>query len=62
MRLSFWERKANEASVELEKLLSLQGLLPQEQSMEKDGLKTSSLKKNPREYSPRVGHIFKGRC
>ena len=39
MRLSFWERKANEASVELEKLLSLQGLLPQEQSMEKDRIK-----------------------
>ena len=29
MRLSFWERKAHEASIELEKLLSLEGLLPQ---------------------------------
>lgn len=39
MRLSFWEQKAIEASVELEKLLTLQGLLPKEKSFEKDRIK-----------------------
>jgi len=39
MRNSFWESKAHEAAVELEKLLSVKGLMPVEESPEKERVK-----------------------
>ena len=39
MRISFWEKKAMEASVELEQLLTVKGLFPEKKSQEKERIK-----------------------